>query len=291
MRKRFIAVIAFVSAGLFIVGCSNSSDFKADSEIAVVSREDGSGTRGAFVELTGIEVRTADGMKDDRTTVEAMIANSTNFVMTTIAQNPSAIGYISLGSLNETVKALLIDDVKISVERISGGDYRIARPFIIAYRGELSAAAQDFLTFTLSSPGQAVIAEAKYVPVSEGEYAVSQDTTGKIVVGGSSSITPIMEKLREAYLVLNPRAEIEIQQSDSTTGLLNLIEGIVDFGMVSRELNDSERAVLTPVVIARDGIAVIVNNANPADSLALETIEAIFTGQILNWDDVGSERQ
>lgn len=291
MRKRFIAVIALLMVGLFAAGCLNQADFRTDSEIAIVSREDGSGTRGAFVELTGIERKTSDGTKDDRTTIEAMIANSTNFVMTSVAQNPSAIGYISLGSINETVKALRIDGVEISVGRISDGDYRIARPFIIAYQGELSAVAQDFLTFILSATGRSVIAEAKYVPVSTGDYAVSTDIAGKIVIGGSSSVTPIMEKLKEAYLTLNPRVEIEIQQSDSTTGLLNVTEGIVDFGMVSRELKESERAALTPVVIARDGIAVIVNNANPTDSIALETVEAIFTGQILNWDDVDSEKE
>ncbi len=285
MKKRYRLVFLTALIGLIAAiagfGCEPADPF----EIAVISREDGSGTRSAFGELTGIEETGPDGKKIDQTTVEAIVANNTNVVMTTVAGNRSAIGYISLGSLNETVKPLKIDGVGISVESIRSDEYKLARPFTVAYRGELSETARDFLDFVLSDPGQAVVASAKYVPVSSGDYRTDGGRSGKIVIGGSSSVAPVMEKLKEAYCALNPGAEIEIQPSDSTTGALNAIEGIVDLAMASRGLKESEREALTPVVIARDGIAVIVHRDNPIESITLAQLRAIFTGELLSWNE------
>lgn len=285
MKKRpyvvFLAALIGLIAAVVRFGCEPGDPF----EIAVISREDGSGTRSAFVELTGIEETDPNGEKIDQTTVEAIVANNTNVVMTTVAGNRSAIGYISLGSLNETVKPLKIDSVEISVESIHSDEYKLARPFTVAYRGELSETARDFLDFVLSDAGQAGVASAKYVPVSSGDYRTDGGRSGKIVIGGSSSVAPVMEKLKEAYRALNPGVEIEVQPSDSTTGALNAIEGIVDLAMASRELKGSEREALTPVAIARDGIAVIVHRDNPIESITLAQLRAVFTGELLSWNE------
>ena len=253
--------------------------------ITVVSREDGSGTRSAFVELTGVEEKNEAGEKVDNTTVEAIVTNSTNVMMTTVAGDPSAIGYISLGSLNETVKALQIEGVEATVENIKAGTYTLSRPFNIATMGEVSEAAQDFITYILSAEGQAVISENGYIPLDDAPAYAGKQVSGKIVVAGSSSVTPVMEKLKEAYAALNPNAEIEIQQSDSTTGMTSAIDGICDIGMASRALKDSEiEAGLTGTTIAMDGIAIIVNPANPVDSMTVEEIEQIFTGAVTTWE-------
>ena len=285
MKKRpyvvFLAALIGLIAAVVRFGCEPGDPF----EIAVISREDGSGTRSAFVELTGIEETDPNGEKIDQTTVEAIVANNTNVVMTTVAGNRCAVGYISLGSLNETVKPLKIDGVEISVESIHSDEYKLARPFTVAYRGELSETARDFLDFVLSDAGLAGVASAKYVPVSSGDYRTDGGRSGKIVIGGSSSVAPVMEKLKEAYRALNPGVEIEVQPSDSTTGALNAIEGIVDLAMASRELKGSEREALTPVVIARDGIAVIVHRDNPIESITLAQLRAIFTGELLSWNE------
>ncbi len=285
MKKRpyvvFLAALIGLIAAVVRFGCEPGDPF----EIAVISREDGSGTRSAFVELTGIDETDPNGEKIDQTTVEAIVANNTNVVMTTVAGNRCAVGYISLGSLNETVKPLKIDGVEISVESIHSDEYKLARPFTVAYRGELSETARDFLDFVLSDAGQAGVASAKYVPVSSGDYRTDGGRSGKIVIGGSSSVAPVMEKLKEAYRALNPGVEIEVQPSDSTTGALNAIEGIVDLAMASRELKGSEREALTPVVIARDGIAVIVHRDNPIESITLAQLRAVFTGELLSWNE------
>ena len=284
MKKRpyvvFLAALIGLIAAVVRFGCEPGDPF----EIAIISREDGSGTRSAFVELTGIDETDPNGEKIDQTTVEAIVANNTNVVMTTVAGNRCAVGYISLGSLNETVKPLKIDGVEISVESIHSDEYKLARPFTVAYRGELSETARDFLDFVLSDAGQAGVASAKYVPVSSGDYRTDGGRSGKIVIGGSSSVAPVMEKLKEAYRALNPGVEIEVQPSDSTTGALNAIEGIVDLAMASRELKGSEREALTPVVIARDGIAVIVHRDNPIESITLAQLRAVFTGELLSWN-------
>lgn len=260
---------------------------KLTTDITVVSREDGSGTRGAFIELTGVEEKDADGNKVDRTTEDAIITNSTDVVMTQVAGNESAIGYISLGSLNNTVKALSVDGTEASVENIKAGTYSVARPFNIAVKEGLSAQSRDFIDFIMSTEGQKVIEENKYIPSDDTQSYTASGASGKIVVAGSSSVTPVMEKLAEAYKALNPDVTIEVQQSDSTSGMKAAIEGTCDIGMASRDLKDSElEAGLTPTAIAMDGIAIIVNNRNGLDNITKDQIKGIFTGEITSWGDV-----
>lgn len=266
---------------------NKKSSFDSGNDIAVISREEGSGTRGAFIELFGVEVKDENGDKQDMTTLEASITNSTSVMMSTVAGNAYAIGYISLGSMNDTVKALPIDGVEASVENIKNASYKISRPFNIVTNNLDNAAAQDFINYILSVEGQAVVEENHYIAAVDGAqaYAASKQS-GKVVVAGSSSVTPVMEKLAEAYKTLNPDVNIEIQQSDSSTGIQSTIDGICDIGMASRDLKDSEtEAGLTPTVIAIDGIAVIVNNQNPLGGLSSEQVKGIFTAEIMTWSE------
>lgn len=264
-----------------------ASDFDTSKSISVNSREDGSGTRGAFIELFGVEEKDADGNKIDNTTLEANITNSTSVMMTSVAGDPYAIGYVSLGSLNDSVKAVKIDGAEATTENVSNGSYKVSRPFNIATKGDVSEVAQDFIDFIMSADGQAVVEENHYIKVADAEAYAGSAPEGKIVVAGSSSVSPVMEKLKEAYLAVNPNADIEIQTSDSTTGMTSTIDGICDIGMASRELKDSEtEAGLTSTVIALDGIAVIVNNENPIDELTSEQVKSIFVGDTTSWADV-----
>lgn len=265
-----------------------AGDFDADEFISVISREDGSGTRGAFIELFGVEQKDADGNKVDNTTEEAIITNNTEVMLTTVAGSEYAIGYVSLGSLNDSVKAVSIDGVEPSVEGIKDGSYAIARPFNIATKDGLSDVAQDFVNFIMSADGQSIIEGKGYIPVNDAAEAFeSNGAEGKVVVAGSSSVTPVMEKLQEAYLAINPNANIEIQQSDSSTGMTAAADGTCDIGMASRELKDSElEAGLTPTVIAMDGIAVIVNQDNPTENLTSEQVMNIYTGEVTSWSEV-----
>jgi len=264
-----------------------ASNFDASEIISVYSREDGSGTRGAFVELFGIEQKNEAGEKVDYTTVEAVITNSTDVMMTSVAGDTYGIGYISLGSLNDTVKAVKIDGVEATVDHIKAGTYTVARPFNIATTGEVSEVTQDFINFIMSAEGQAVVEGKGYIAVAGEESFASNGATGKIVVGGSSSVTPVMEKLVEAYLAVNTGAEIELSTSDSSTGMSQTTEGILDIGMASRDLKSSElEAGLTGIIIAMDGIAVIVNHENPADDLTSEAVKTIFMGEVFQWDEV-----
>lgn len=261
------------------------SDWDNTRDITVVSREDGSGTRGAFVELFGIEEE-VNGEKVDMTTEEANITNSTSVMMSTVAQDEYAIGYISLGSLDDSVKAVKIDGSEATAENIKNGSYKISRPFNIATKENLSDAAQDFEDFILSTEGQKVVEDNKYIPLDDVSDYKSNGASGKVVVAGSSSVSPVMEKLKEAYQAVNSDVEVEIQTSDSTTGMQNAIDGVCDIGMASRELKDSEKeAGLTPTVIAMDGIAVVVNNDNPTDELSSDQVKSIFTGDVLTWDE------
>ena len=264
---------------------NGNTAFNSKKDIVVVSREDGSGTRGAFIELFGIEQKNDDGTKKDLTTKEAIIAKQTDVMMTNIAGNPYAIGYISLGSLNDTVKALQIEGVTPTAENVKNGTYPIARPFNIATKDDVSELAEDFIGFILSAEGQAVVS-GSYIAVDENAptYAGSR-LAGKIVVAGSSSVTPIMEKLKEAYLAINPNTTIEIQMSDSSAGITGAIDGTCDIGMASRALKDSELAQLTVAQIALDGITVIVNHENPITNLTKEQVKAIFTGETLTWGE------
>lgn len=261
------------------------SDWDNTRDITVVSREDGSGTRGAFVELFGIEEE-VNGEKVDMTTEEANITNSTSVMMSTVAQDEYAIGYISLGSLDDSVKAVKVDGSEATAENIKNGSYKISRPFNIATKEDLSDAAQDFEDFILSTEGQKVVEDNKYIPLDDVSDYKSNVASGKVVVAGSSSVSPVMEKLKEAYQAVNSDVEVEIQTSDSTTGMQNAIDGVCDIGMASRELKDSEKeAGLTPTVIAMDGIAVVVNNDNPTDELSSDQVKSIFTGDVLTWDE------
>lgn len=281
--KKFLGMLLSL---MMIVGATAAmAEFDYTQDITVVSREEGSGTRGAFIELLGVEKKDEAGNKVDYTTEEAVITNNTNVMMTTVAGNEAAIGYSSMGSLNDTVKALKVDGVEATVENIKSGDYKVSRPFNIATKGEASEVAQDFISYILSAEGQAVVSENGYIPLDDAPAYAGKQVSGKIVVAGSSSVTPVMEKLKEAYAALNPNAEIEIQQSDSTTGMQSAIDGVCDIGMASRALKDSElEAGLTGTTIAMDGIAIIVNPANPVDSMTVEEIEQIFTGAVTTWE-------
>ena len=303
MKKTLSALLLTTMILSLFAGCGSfdSSDVKADKPnettaqepakstgpISVISREDGSGTRGAFIELVGIEEKNSAGEKVDLTTEDATIANSTSVVMTTVAGNDSSIGYISLGSLNDTVKALKIDGAPATVEAIKDGSYKIARPFNIVASAGASETAKDFIDFILSSDGQAIVEENGYISASENGAYAGKKPAGKVVVAGSSSVTPVMEKLKEAYLAVNTDAEIEIQQSDSTTGMTSAIDGICDIGMASREIKDSEaESGLQATVIAQDGIAVIVNNERSIDALTSEQVKDIYIGKTLTWDEL-----
>ena len=288
--KKFAAI--FMCAALAVgalSGCSSNENSStadkstAGNPISVVTREDGSGTRGAFVELFGIE--DADG--NDAITQSAEISNSTSVVMTTVAGNPDAIGYISLGSLNNTVKALEIDGVAATVENINNGTYKVYRPFNIATKEGLSETAQDFVNFIMSEQGQAIVAEEGYISVeSNGSYTPS-GKTGNVTVSGSSSVTPVMQVLKEEYEALNPDVTIELQQSDSTTGVNDAIAGTSDIGMASRALKDSElEQGVVGTVIANDGIAVIVNNESTVTGLTSEQVKGIYMGELTNWSEV-----
>ena len=272
---------------------SNADDQNtASNPITVISREDGSGTRGAFIELFGIEQEDANGETVDMTTTSAEITNNTSVMMTSVAGNPSAIGYISLGSLDETqVKALNIDGVAATVENINNGTYPVSRPFNIATGATVSDVAQDFINFILSAEGQAVVVEGGYIAVDDAAEAfTSNNASGNIVVAGSSSVTPVMEKLKEAYVAINPNATIEVQQSDSTTGMNSVIEGVCDIGMASREVKDSElEAGVVPTTIATDGIAVIVNLENSISDLTSDQVKGIYTGEITDWSEVSPQ--
>ena len=255
--------------------------------ISVISREDGSGTRGAFIELFGVEEKNENGEKVDNTTVDAQITNNTSVMMSTVAGNEYAIGYISLGSLNDSVKALQIDGADASAENVENGSYKVSRPFNIITKDGLSEDAQDFVDFILSTEGQAVVAENGYIPLKDTKAYEGSCSGEKVVVAGSSSVTPVMEKLKEAYAAVNSNANIEVQQSDSTTGVTSTSDGLCDIGMASRELKDSEAELgLTATVIATDGIAVIVNNSNPVDGLTSEQVKSIFVGETTDWADV-----
>ena len=283
MKKSAAAVMAVLmaaSAGMTAMAA-------ASGDITVVSREDGSGTRGAFIELMGVEEKDADGNKVDNTTEAAKVTNSTAVMLSTVAEDVNAIGYISLGSLNDTVTAVKIDGAEASAEAIEEGSYKVVRPFNIATTAEVSDAAADFISFIMSTEGQTVVSDNGYIPVKDVEAYAATDAEGKVVVAGSSSVTPVMEKLAEAYQEVNDKVTVEVQQSDSTTGIQSAIDGLCDIGMASRDLKDSElEAGLTATVIAQDGIAIIVNNDSGITELASEQVKDIYTGKITTWEEL-----
>lgn len=279
--KKIISILAAVAlmAALF-AGCAGSKT----SKINVITREDGSGTRSAFIELFGIESENENGDKMDNTVITAETTNSTSVMITSVASDPNAIGYISMGSLGEDVKPVMIDGAAPTVENVENGTYKVCRPFNIAVMDGISQTAQDFIDFIMSEEGQRVVSENGYIPQGTGGAYSGSAPAGTVTVAGSSSVTPVMEKLKEAYQQANPNAQIVVQQNDSTTGVTSAIDGICDIAMVSRELKESElSAGLSPTTIAIDGIAVIVNPDNPVDSLTSEEVKAIYTGEKTEW--------
>lgn len=288
MKKTVIFLIcATLILGMFAGCAGNGGAFNTKNSINVVSREDGSGTRAAFIELLGIEVKNDDGSKKDMTTKEAVIAKQTDVMMTNIAGDKYGIGYISLGSLNDTVKALDIEGANATAENVKNGTYPISRPFYVATKGEATGLAKDFIDFMLAKEGQEIIEKNHYISVGDAPAAYAGDKpSGKVVVAGSSSVTPVMEKLKEAYVAINPNATIEVQQSDSSAGMNGAMEGTCDIGMASRALKDSELAELLPTQIALDGIAVIVNRENPTPGMTKEQVKSIFIGETLDWSDI-----
>ena len=303
MKKIAAAVMMVSMVAVTAVGCGSSngtdtkgadanqsdatSDWDETSDVTIVSREDGSGTRGAFIELFGIEEKQDDGTKVDMTTTDAQITNNTSVMLTTVADNEYAIGYVSLGSLNDSVKALKIDGAEATAENIENGSYKVSRPFNIAVKKDLNnKVAKDFMSFIMSTEGQKVVADEKYIAVADVKDYAGTKPSGSCVVGGSSSVSPLMEKLIEAYKAVNPNASIELQTSDSTTGMTSTIKGSYDIGMASRELKEEEAAELEPTVIATDGIAVVVNNANPLDELSADQVKDIYVGNVSTWDEI-----
>ena len=264
-----------------------SGDLAKLGQIAVISREDGSGTRGAFTEITGLVEKNGD-QEVDNTTASATVQNSTNGVMTTVAGNPSAIGYISLGSLNDTVKALTLEGVEPTAENILSGDYKLARPFLLVTKGEPKEGSleADFIKYALSKDGQAIAEQEGYVKNEKAEDYKPGNVSGEITVAGSTSVTPLMEKLVEAYKKVNSGANIQIQSNGSSAGITAAAEGTAQIGMSSRELKDEEKTNVQGIVLAQDGIAVIVNKENPAKDITMEQIKNIFNGSMAAWGDL-----
>ena len=284
MKKKIVGILAAAVIGTTAFATVASA---ASGTINVISREDGSGTRGAFIELFGIQEE-KDGEKIDMTTVDASITNSTSVMMTTVAGDENAIGYMSLGSLNDTVKAVKIDGAEATAENVANDTYKVSRPFNIVTGEKVSEAAQDFVNYIMSEEGQQIVEDNGYIKAdAEAKPYEAADVEGKVVVAGSSSISPVMEKLKEAYEAVNKNVTVEVQQSDSTTGVTSAAEGICDIGMASRELKDEETEMnLTATVIAKDGIAVVVNNENEVEDLTSDQVKAIFTGETTEWEDL-----
>ena len=278
-KKKIVTVAMMIMCAVMMMGCGEKD---GDKEISVISREDGSGTRDAFTELLGI-------LEDDvdNTTVNAEITNSTSVMMTTVSGNTEAIGYVSLGSLNDSVKAIKVDGVEATTDNVSSGDYVVARPFNIVTGGEVSENAQDFINFIMSKEGQTIVSEEGYISVGSDSSYTASGLTGTVTLAGSTSVAPVMEKIAEKYMELNEGVTIEIQQSGSGAGITSTIEGVCDIGMSSRELKENEIAEgVAATKIAMDGIAVIVNVDNTVEDLTSEQIKDIFVGKTTKWSEV-----
>lgn len=296
MKKKISVIIslALVCTCFLLASCAkntsqkDSKNEKTNLPISVISREEGSGTRGAFIELFEIEEKDENGNKTDRTTESAEITNNTAVMLSTVSQNKNAIGYVSLGSLNDSVKALKIDGAEPTVENVKSGAYKISRPFNIATKKELSKEAEDFISYIMSADGQKIVEEAGYIKKDiQNVYSPANNLSGKIVVAGSSSVSPVMEKLAEGYMAINKGVTIQIQTSDSTTGMTSAADGVCDIGMASRELKDSEKEKgLISQEIAGDGIAVIVNKENVLNDISSENVKKIYTGEITDFSEV-----
>ena len=291
--KRILSLgLAALMTVFALAGCGtdskNSGTGTGTDAISVLTREEGSGTRGAFIELLGIEEKNADGKKVDKTIDTAETTNSTSVMITTVQGNKAAIGYISLGSLDKSkVKALKVDGAEAATDNVKSGEYKVSRPFNIATKGDATGVASDFIKFILSADGQAVVEKNGYISEGNtGAYKASGQK-GKITIGGSSSVTPVMEKLKEAYVKVNPDVTVDVQQNDSSSGMKGAIDGIYDIGMASRDVKDSEKeAGLNSIKIALDGIAVIVNKDNTLDAITSEQIKNIYTGSLTKWSEI-----
>lgn len=277
MKRTIAVMLALIMVITALTGCGG-----ANTDISVISREEGSGTRDAFVEIMGIKVD-----DKDNTTANAEISSSTSVVITTVSGNENAIGYVSMGSLNDTVKAISVDGAKATVENVKSGDYKVARPFNIVTGKNVSDLAKDFISFIMSEDGQNIIEEEGYIKIADGaeKYKKSTGLSGRIVLAGSTSVAPVMDVLADAYKDINPDVEIEIQQTGSGAGITSTIEGACDIGMSSRDLKDEETAKgVSQTKIAMDGIAVIVNLENSVEDLTSEQIRQIFTGELTTWE-------
>ena len=284
--KNWMKKLACAAMALTMVAGAACAEFDASRSIDVISREDGSGTRGAFIELTGVQQK-IDGKKVDMTTEDAQITNNTAVMLTTVAGDAQAIGYVSLGSLDDSVKAVKIEGVEATAENVANGSYKVARPFNIAYKQDtLSELGKDFIAYIMSAKGQAIVNANGYVGSADAAAYAGTAPAGKLVIAGSSSVSPVMEKLAESYMALNTQAQLEIQTSDSTTGMTAAMDGTCEIGMASRELKESEAAELTSLAIAMDGIAVIVSNENPLDEMTVAQIAAIYTGEVTHWNEL-----
>ena len=284
--KNWMKKLACAAMALTMVAGAACAEFDASRSIDVISREDGSGTRGAFIELTGVQQK-IDDKKVDMTTEDAQITNNTAVMLTTVAGDAQAIGYVSLGSLDDSVKAVKIEGVEAMAENVANGSYKVARPFNIAYKQDtLSELGKDFIAYIMSAEGQAIVNTNGYVGSADATAYAGTAPAGKLVIAGSSSVSPVMEKLAESYMALNTQAQLEIQTSDSTTGMTAAMDGTCEIGMASRELKESEAAELTSLAIAMDGIAVIVSNENPLDEMTVAQIAAIYTGEVTHWNEL-----
>ncbi len=278
---------ALCAVGLIACGQPQAAAEKAADTVAVFSREDGSGTRSAFAELVGLQQKAADGTPVDLTANDAVITNSTSVMLTSVANDPAAIGYVSMGSLTDAVRALAIDGVEATPANVKSGAYKLARPLNFVTKKDLSPAAQDFLAFAASAEGQTVAEKAGYVSAATGKPFASNGAQGKVVVAGSSSVSPVAEKIAEAFKQANPNVSVEIQTSDSTTGIALCADGTADVGMASRELADSESAKgLSASPVALDGIAVIVPPSQTVTGLTTQQVRDLFAGDVTSWSAV-----
>lgn len=305
-RKSIILAILVVALAVFGVACGKKNEAPAKEEtktetkeeakteapagmtgeIHVISREDGSGTRGAFTEITGVKVK-ENGEEVDKTFDEAIVQNSTNAVITTVAGDDASIGYISLGSLSDVVKAVKVEGHEATAEKVKSGEYGLARPFNIAYREDkITDLGKDFLKFIMSEEGQKIAEDNGYVSNGNTGAYTPSNMEGSLTIGGSTSVTPLMENLVDAYKKHNPGFKADIQATGSSAGMTAAMEGAVEIGMASRELKDKEKEALTSEVIAMDGIAVIVNNKNSVEDISMDNIRQIFTGELRNWEEV-----
>ncbi|HBC29891.1 MAG TPA: phosphate ABC transporter substrate-binding protein [Clostridiales bacterium] len=292
-KSKLLSIITLaLMLSMVFAGCTQetpgtpAADFDFDKDITVVARDAASGTRGAFHEIMNIIVKEND-TEVDKLVVGALEFDGTDKVITAIEGDKYGIGYISLGSVSERIKAVAVDGVEPTVENVRSGSYSVSRPFLLVTKGTESKLVKDFLKFTESAEGQAITNEMKFIGAIDapGEYTAS-GMSGTIKVAGSTSVAPLMEKLQEAYNELNPDVTFETQAQGSSQGIKAAIDGSYDIGMASRELKAEEASELNRYVLAIDGIAVIVNNENPKSDLAADDITNIYIGEITKWNEV-----